>query len=119
MSRDLSSHRQPWRRGRNAGSQTFVWSSVVVVNCPFSGQHAQMALIQGNEPIQTLPPQAADQPLAIGVGLRRPNGSFQNFDSQGFDGAIQVFRENARTIVDQPAVRVITGNSLTELLQGP
>ena len=49
-------------------------------------------------------------------GLKAPKGSFQ---FPGFDGAIQVLRGNTQAIVDQPAVRVFTGNSLTELLQGP
>ena len=41
MSLNLSPHRQPWWRVRNAGAQTLVWSCLVVVNCPFSGQHAR------------------------------------------------------------------------------
>ncbi len=107
-----------WRVGE-ARSQTLAWSSPIIMNRPFSGQPAQMSFIQWNEPIQELPPKTAEQSFAIGIGLGRPNGRFENLNSEVVDRAIQVIREDARSVVDQPAISVVAGNCFSQLLQGP
>ncbi len=86
---------------------------------PFPSQRAQVSFIQRNEPIQAFTPQAADESFTIGVGLRRPDGSFQDGDSEGLQITVQISREDTGPVVDQPTIRVVAGDRFSELLQSP
>src|ERR1700693_1392488 len=119
MSVTIPVDRQPNRRIWNAGPQIPVWPSVIVINCPLPGQHPHVSLIHRNEPVQALPPQTANQPFAIRVCLRCLDWSLEYSDSKGCHVTVQVRRENARSIVDQPAISMVAGNRFSELLRGP
>ena len=66
------------RRVGNAGTEVGVWSPLGVVSDPLQQNGPKMALIQQNQPIQTLTTDCADQSLAEGVRLRRPHGSLEH-----------------------------------------
>ena len=100
----------------NARTKAHVRPSPIVVFSPFSKQPSQVPLTERNEPIQTLSPQAPDQPFAKGIRFWRSNGSLENSNSKGLDAAVQIHRENTRPIADQPTVSVVTGDGFPELL---
>jgi hypothetical protein len=61
----------PLRRWiRNVGPQAGVWPSAIVMSNPFLKNSAKMPVTQGDQPIQALSTNRADQPFAMSIRLR-------------------------------------------------
>lgn len=56
----------------NAWSEAGVWATAIVVGHPFAKDQAEMSLVNGDQPIQTLPTQRPDHSFAERIGLRCP-----------------------------------------------
>lgn len=78
-----------------------------------------MSLAQWDQEIQTLPPYSAHQPFTPGIRLRRPHRSSPNPHTQGCQFLIQLSGEDAVTVMDYEAIRVVARERFPELLQGP
>ena len=100
-------------------TQCTVWPSTVVVSHPISQDRTQMRLGHREHPIQTLPANGADHPLADRVRFRARDGRAQHLDTQGSDRIVQVRREDAVTIVDQVLVAFGISDYLSQLVQRP
>ena len=55
---------------RNAGSEAGVRPSTIVMSDPFLKNVAKMPLIEGDQPIQALSTNRADQPFAMSIRSR-------------------------------------------------
>jgi hypothetical protein len=74
---------QWWRRLRNAWPQGHVGTAVVVMLYPRLEEALQMmSFRQRNHAVQTFPPQRAQGPLAVGIGLRTPHWSLEHSQPQ-------------------------------------
>ena len=62
----------------NVRAEARVWSAPIVVSHPRAHDMVDMALVERNQPIQTLAPDCANQAFAEGVPLRRPNRPLEN-----------------------------------------
>ena len=93
-------------------------TSIVVAN-QFTKDSLQVGFTERNDPIETFSTDGPDQPLAISVGLRRSSRRFQNSDSEAAHGAIRVSGKDRVAIMDQESVRMVEGEKLAELLDGP
>jgi hypothetical protein len=96
---------QSFRRIRNPGSKAQMRTTSIVMNHPFSDESPHLSLAQGNQPVQTLPPQTADQAFAVSVRFRSLNRSFHRSDAHSFQGPVQFRRKDSRSIMNQPSVR--------------
>jgi len=56
---------------RNARSQARMWTPAIVMRDPLSENLSKVTLVQRNHPIQALPPNRANHPLAKRVRLWR------------------------------------------------
>ena len=74
---------------------------------------------EGNEEVQTLPPQRADEPLAERIGLRCPHWRLEHPQSQVADALVELLRENAVAVMEQKAILMVSRDRFTELLQRP
>ena len=54
---------------RNAGSETAVWTTAIVVADPFAKQPTEMPLRERNQKVQALAPYRANESFAMGIGL--------------------------------------------------
>src|SRR5215467_9984689 len=93
--------------------------SAVVVPGPLSNNHLQMAFVEGNQEVETLPTQTAAQSLAHRVRLRGPHWRTENPYTQIGKTLVNILREDAVAVVDEEAVRMIARQGLPELLQRP
>jgi hypothetical protein len=98
-------------------AQCAVRASTVVVSHPLSQDRAQVRLGHREHPVQALPPNGADHPLADRVRLQTRDGRSQHFDAQGSDRMVQVLGEDRVTIVDQVLVAFGISDDLSQLLQ--
>ncbi len=65
--------RRQWRFWQ-AGAQTGMRAPAIVVRYPCAKDPSEMSLVEGDQPVQTLPTHRADQLLTEGVRLRSPTG---------------------------------------------
>ena len=63
---------------RQSGAQRRMGPSAVIVDCPIPNRHLQMALVEGNQEVQTLATKAAAQSFAYGVRLWGSHRRSQN-----------------------------------------
>ena len=89
----------------------------VVVSDPVAQDRAQMRLGQRDQPVQALPANGSDDPLADRVRLRARDGRSQHFDAQGSDRTSQVPGEDRVTIVNQVLVAFGISDDLSQLQQ--
>ena len=80
-------------------TQCTVRASTVVVNHPLAQDRTQVRLGHREHPVQALPANGADDPLADRVRLRARDGRSQHFDAQGSDRIVQVLGEDRITIM--------------------
>ena len=79
---------QRWRREAlgglwEAGAEAGVGAPAVVVGCPFSEEAAEVVFAEGDEPVEALPPEGADEALAEGVGSGRTDGGADDAQAHG------------------------------------
>ncbi len=106
-----------WRR--DSWPQRRVRTAPIVVGCEFLDDQLQMAFIDWYKVVEALPANRAGHPLAIGVRCRRSNGSLQDAEAKAFQFGIQASREDRIAVMDHEPVRVVEGQALAELLEGP
>ena len=104
---------------RQTGAQCRMRPSAVIVDCPIPNSHLQMALVEGDQEVQTLATKAAAQSLAYGVRLRGSYRCPQNPYSQTGKTLVNRLREDAIPIVDDEAVGMVARQRFPELLQAP
>jgi len=54
---------------RNAGSETAVWTTAIVVADPFAKQPTEMPLRERDQKVQALMPYRANESFTMGIGL--------------------------------------------------
>lgn len=78
-----------------------------------------MALVDEDQPVQTLPTNRADQSFTERVGLRRPRRSPQHMPPHRGDRSVYRGREDAIPIVEDESVRGLWGDDRPKLLDRP
>ena len=73
-----------------AGAEAGVGTGAVVVAPPLLEKAPEVAFAEGNEEVEALPAEGADESLAVGVGQRRLAWSAQHSDAQGCDAQIEL-----------------------------
>ncbi len=91
----------------------------IVVRDPFAKDPSEMALVEWDQPVQTLPPHRADQALAKGVRLWRPHGRLQHSSSHRRDRSVDLSRIDPVTVVQHESVPGLGCDDGAELLDGP
>ena len=91
----------------------------MVVRDPCAKDPSEMSLVEGNQPVQTLPSYRANQALAKGVRLRCPHGRFQHSPSHRRDRSVDFGRIDPVTVVQHESVHGLGCDDRAELLDGP
>ena len=91
----------------------------VIVHGPIPNRDLKMALVEWNQEVETFATKAATQSLAHRVRLWGPHRRTQNLYTQVCKTLVDICREDAVTIVDDEAVRMIARQRFPELLQRP
>ena len=78
-----------------------------------------MSLVDGNQPIQTLPTHRADQSFAKRVGLRRPRRSLEDVPAHRRDRPVDRCRKDAIPIVEHEPVGRLRSDDCAKLLDRP
>src|ERR1041385_3610152 len=73
---------QPTRSLRDTGSEGRVRTSPIVMADEFTQEKLQVVLSKRNQKIEAFPPEGADQPFAVGVGLGSPNRRSKHVDAE-------------------------------------
>ena len=102
-----------------ARTQASMRTPAMVVRDPFAQDPSEMSLVEGDQPVQTLPPYRADQALAKGVGLWRPHGDLQHMPAHRRDRPVDCGREDAIPIVEDEPVGCLRGDDGAKLLDRP
>jgi len=74
---------------------------------------------QGDQPIQTLPPEGPDEPFAKRIGLRAPHGRLAHLKAEVCYRRIAAGGEDRVAVMEDKPVRVVGRDCLTQLLEGP
>ena len=77
-----------------------------------------MRFIQGNQPIQALSANGADDAFTNRIGRRTLRRGLEYFDPEPHDGSVEMLGKNAVSIVQQVFVP-LQSNRLPQLLQRP
>lgn len=89
-------------------------SRLVVAADPAAEDAVQMVLRQRNQPVEALPADRADQPLAERIGLGRPDWRLEHTQADAVDHAIQLAREDAVAVVEEEAGAVVVVDGLPQ-----
>jgi hypothetical protein len=92
---------------------------MVIMWHPEVQQMPEMVLGQWNDKVQTLPSQRAQEPFAQRVRLRCLRRRFQYSQPQVVDTLVELLGENTIPVMQQKAVRVVSRNRFTQLLERP
>src|SRR5215470_2229707 len=92
---------------------------MVIMGHPEVQEIPEMVLGQGNDKVQTLPSQRAQEPFAQRVRLRCLRRRFQYSQPQVVDTLVKLLGENTIPVMQQKAVRVVSRNRFTQLLERP
>ena len=98
---------QRWMR--DAGPQACVRPAAIVMGHPLCQHTPKMALIERDHEVQTLAPNAPDQPFAMGVWLRRPHRRVQYLQAHRPRRSVDAFGIDAVAIMDDESVQLIAG----------
>src|SRR5215472_11718184 len=90
-----------------------------VMDYPLCDRHLQMALVDRDQEVEALAPQACAQPFTDCVGPGRPNRSSKNSHSAVRHFLIQLLGEDGVPLVDHKTIGMIARKCLAELLQRP
>src|SRR5215467_4928715 len=112
-------NRQRRGRLRDARTQRHMRTTYIVMLHPCCQKTPEMVCGEWNQKVHALSPQGADEPLAEGIGLRRPDRRLAHPHPQVADALVQLLREDTITIMNQEAVGMVSGNRFAQLLQGP
>ena len=96
-----------------------MWTAPVVVRHPLAKDSSEMALVERDQPVETLPTDRPDQALAERVGLRRSHGRLQNSQPHRRHGTVDRGGIDCIAIVDEKAMRSLARDRGAELLDGP
>src|SRR5215472_17707542 len=91
----------------------------VVMDSPLCDRHLQMALVDRDQEVEALAPQACAPPLTDCVGPGRPKRSSKNSHSAVRHFLIQLLAEDGVPVVDNKTIGMIARKCLAELLQRP
>jgi len=104
---------------RQTGAQRRMGPSAVIVDCPIPNRHLQMALVEGNQEVQTLATKAAAQSFAYGVRLGGSHRRWQNpYPQIGKAWSTDSEKMQSRSMDDE-ALGVAARQRFPELLQCP
>ena len=80
---------------------------------------SQVPFTERDYVIDTFTPGAADEPLTMSIGLRRPRRRLQDLETESFQALVKRGREDRVTVVNEVAVIVLPGKGFAELLDSP
>src|SRR6516165_9278529 len=89
------------------------------MNQPLLENSSQVSLIHRNQEIQTLASDAAHEPFAECIRLRRSEWSFENAQVHRLQSQIELRRVDAVAVVDEESVRFLSSDDLAKLLKYP
>jgi hypothetical protein len=78
-----------------------------------------MLLGHRNDPIQAFPPESPDEPFAERIGLEAVHWCFDHFKARMLYQSVESTREDRVTVMKDKPIRVIGGDRLPQLLEGP
>src|SRR5215469_12809952 len=96
-----------------------MWAAFIVMSHPLFENCPQVALIERNQEVQTLAPQASHQAFAESIRLGRSEGRFQNAQAHRLQGRVELGRVNAVAVVDEKPVWFLPRHDFAELLKRP
>src|SRR5215813_15191189 len=96
-----------------------MWPPAVIVHSPIPNSHLKMAFVEWNQEVETFATKAAAESFAHHVRLGGPHRRPQNLYPQICKTLVDICREDAVTIVDDEAGRMIARQRFPELLQRP
>ena len=88
-------------------AQGRVGPASVVVGPPRCQDFPQVPFAQWNDPIEALPPQGSDQPLAERISLRAMHRRDYHFKSKPRQRSVQLRRKDRVVVVDDEAILVV------------
>ena len=91
----------------------------VVVRDPLAKDSSEVAFVERDQPVETLPADCPDQALAERVGLRRSHRRLQDSQPHRRHGTVDRRCIDRIAIVDQKAMRSLACDRGAELLDGP
>jgi hypothetical protein len=96
-----------------------MWAATVIVRHPFAKYPSEMSLVDGDQPVQTLPTHRADQSFAKRVGLRRPRRGLEHMPPLRRDRPVDRCGKDAIPIVEDEPVGRLRGHDRPKLLNRP
>src|SRR5690242_7053334 len=85
----------------------------------FGHRPTQVALIEGDHKVETLPPKCSHDALTKGVRFWRSNRRPERFHAEAFQSSIHCRGEDAVAIVNHKTIRMIELEECAELLNRP
>src|SRR5262249_32269400 len=79
----------------------------------------EMSVIEDDDMIEHVAPNAADDPLAVGILPRTSRGNLDFFDAHVLDALLERHTVNGVPIPEEIARRGLPGKRLDDLLSGP
>lgn len=102
-----------------SGPEAGVRPRPVVVALPLVEQASKVLFAEGDEVVEALATQGADEAFAEGVGPGRLHRSAQDPQAQSRDALIEMGGVDSVAVMDEEAVGVVAGEGLAQLLQSP
>jgi len=107
------------RHLRDRLPKPLVWPRRVEV-CAVRPEHAaQLTLVQDEQVVEARAPDAAEEPLADGIGARGPHGRAQHLDAAPSRDARELRAKRGVVVTDQEARPRAEGRRLTQVLCDP
>jgi len=106
-------------RFRNSGSQRAMRPAPIVVADEFSDDPPEVPLVDRDEIIEALPADRTDHSFAEGIGCRGSRRSFQDANAEAFQFVVNARRKDPVAVANQKSVRMVDGEKLAELPDGP
>lgn len=96
-----------------------MWPPAIIVRGSIANSHLQMAFVEWDQKVETFATETAAQSLAHRVRFRGAHRRSQNPHPQIGKTLVDILREDAVAVVDEEAIRMITRQRFSELLQRP
>ena len=94
-------------------------SAVIEMSYPRLQNELEMTLVEWNEEVQTFAAQCPAETFAYRIRFRRPDWCSQHVHAHSRDLFVHVSGEDAVPVVNHESIRMVAGERLAELLQGP
>ena len=92
---------------------------MVVMTDPLAKDSSHVFFAERDHEIQAFPVDSPDQPLTVGIGLRRPHRRTQDLQPECVQRSINLCRKHRVAVMNRKFEGVVAGDGLAELLKGP